>query len=189
MTEMIGWRWFDAHIWHGADTTDEECNRISRAYWEHVQKDSIGWPDALRRFALEPRYYLHDARIRLAEIDPDGRTIDLTVEVSRNDLGGRRLELHFRNAVVVPPNIQALEMAITAEFHRDGGSSFTDIIDEEVDHDHDPDRPYVLRLRLWPFHEFAIEFGVFEFDEEPLTEPVFRGPGRFVWAPWESTPD
>jgi hypothetical protein len=187
MTEQIAWRWFDAQVWHGADTTDEECNRISTAYWEHVRKDSLAWPVALRRFAVEPHYYLHDARIQLAALDPDERTIDLTVEVSRQDLGARRLVLHFRDAVVVPPNIRALEMAITAEFHREGGSTFTDIIDEEIDTA--AANRFVLRLRLWPFHEFTIEFGAFEFDEEPLTGPVFRGPGRFVWQPWETSQD
>ena len=184
--EAIIWRWFDAHRWHGADTTEEETAGIVKAYWKHVQNDGLRWPDALRRFA-EPGYYLHDARIRLAELHADALTIDLTVEVHNEERGTRRLILHFRDAVIAPPNIQALGLAITAEFHRDRGSSFTDIVDEEIDET--PDGRYILRLRLWPFHEFTIEFGAFEFDEELLSGPVFSGPGRFVWADQESTPD
>jgi len=184
--EATGWRWFDARCLPRGGHNRRGDSADRRGLLGARPNQQPRWPKALRHFA-EPSYYLHDARIRLVQIDPDDRTADLAVEVGRDRLGDRRLQLHFRDAEVVPPQIQSLEMAVTAEFHREGGSTFTDIIDEEIDEARDG--RFVLRLRLWPFHEFAIELGAFEFEEETLPDGVFRGPGRFVWVRWESEAD
>jgi hypothetical protein len=98
-------------------------------------------------------------------------------------VGYRRLDLRFAAANIVPDNSELLADAIGAEFranHWHRHRAVTEIRAVEVDL-LAGDR-FTLRLRLWPFYEFAVEFGALSIGESPLDG---RGParaGKFVRA-------
>jgi hypothetical protein len=92
----------------------------------------------------------------------------VTIVVNAGDLqvGYRELTLRFSDAELVPDNLQALAYAVGARYHSDHwGDTITTILDEELDRL--PDGRFVLRLRLWPFYAFSVQFAEFEMAEAP----------------------
>lgn len=167
-------RWFDDAAY---EADDESWEATMGTYYAHARSIAPSLPPDLARLALEPALNLHDARFDHVEVDLRGRTVTITVTVA----GGRRLTLRFVEATVVPDNLQKLEYAVGAEFrpqHRSQRRGVTEILAQEVDVL--PDGRYTLRFRLWPFHQFAVEFADFTLREEPVVERGRTRGGSFV---------
>ena len=127
--------------------------------------------------ATNPRYHLHDAMIRELRVDRDGRTFDMRLRV----VGGIKVRLRFDDADLVGEHLQSLAFALGAQYMSlHGTATYTEVIAQEVELA--SLGRFLLRLRLSPFHEFAIEFG-------SMTLRVVRGkdegearPARLVLA-------
>ena len=84
-------------------------------------------------------------------------------------------------ASIVPDNLQQLSYAVLAEFRPSRWSryrSVTEVRAQEVDLV--ADGRYALRLRLWPFHEFAVEFDGFSLNDEAIAKRPRARVGSFV---------
>jgi hypothetical protein len=91
----------------------------------------------------------------------------------------RGLDLRFEDAVIVPDNYRALAFVIETVFRAEGwGPMRTIILAQEVDV-LETGR-FVLRLRLEPFHAFAIEFATMSLVEGRPMPARRDGTGRFV---------
>jgi hypothetical protein len=159
-----------------ADANDDDWDEVVAAYEAHLSEIVPQLPAALAALATDPRLDLHDGRFREVTVDREAQEIVMVIDCGNLQVGYRRLTLRFDRAAVVPDNLQLLAAAIGAEFrsnHWHQGTSVTEIRVIEVDVL--PGRRFVLRLRLWPFHEFAIEFGALSIAEEALDA---RGPAR-----------
>jgi hypothetical protein len=170
-------RWFNDRF-HDVDTDDEEQDRIAADYHAHIGRVLPRLPHELARLASEPALHLHDARFELVEIDLKAATITIVVNAGDLLVGYRRITLSFSGAKVLPDDVQRLAYAVTATFgptHWQSGRGVTEILDQEVDVL--PSGRYSLALRLWPFHEFAIEFDDMRLTESDLDErpPAKRG--------------
>ena len=105
------------------------------------------------------------------------------MEIDAGDLqvGYRRLTLRFADAAIVGENLQLLAEAVGASFranHWHGRREVTEI--RSIKMSDVPNGRHTLRLRLWPFHAFAIEFAEMSITEEPLDARGEARPGRFV---------
>ena len=142
---------------------------------------AVQLPTLLAALATDSRLDLHDGHFHEVKVNREARTMVMVVDCGNLDVGYRRLTLRFQGAAIAPDNLLLLADAVGAEFrpndwHRE--PTVTEIRWVEVDLM--PDRRFVLRLRLWPFYQFAIEFNALSIGEEPLEG---RGPnhaGRFV---------
>lgn len=159
MTKM---RWFtDAAYEEQAD-----WDAILSDYRRHVEAIASSLPTSLAEFATEPRLNLHDADIRQVEIDETAGNVTIVVNTGNVELGYRELTLRFTDARIVPDNVQALAYAVGARYQTaDWGDTNTTIIAQEIDRL--PDGRLLVRLRLWPFYAFAVEFTGFELIEAP----------------------
>jgi hypothetical protein len=167
-------RWFDDAAYDSDD--DSAWDRMITDYYAHVTAIAPRLPADLARLALEPELNLHDARFERVEIDPDTSMVTIVVSAGHLQVGYRRLSMVFRGAQVVPDNLQRLGYAVRAEFKPSHWSRYrtvTEILAQEVDLV--GDGRFTLRLRLWPFHEFAVEFDEFSLTEEGVPE---RHPNR-----------
>jgi len=161
-------RWFT----DAAYTYENEAdwNTMLDSYYAHLQKIEAGLPRSLAALALEPRLNLHDAAIRSIDVDDAAHTVTMRVVAGDLQVGYRDLILVFRGATLAPDNLQLLAFALGARYQTDHWGEVTTIIRaQEVDVD--PEGGFILRLRLWPFHEFAINFTAFELEESPTTPP------------------
>jgi hypothetical protein len=166
-------RWFTDEAYASDDTDWDE---VVAAYSAHLAEVVPQMPTALAGLATDPRLDLHDGRFREVTVDREGQEIAMVIDCGDLQVGYRRLTLMFDRAAVVPDNLQLLAEAIGAEFrsnHWHQGRSVTEIRVVEVDVL--PGGRFTLRLRLWPFHEFAIEFDALSIAEEALDG---RGPAR-----------
>lgn len=149
-------RWFTAPT----DTADDDVvARQVGAYRAHLETIEPRLPRELLALATDPRMSLHDGRFRQVVVDRARASLTMTIGCGDLQIGYRELTLTFLDALIVPDDLQRLAAAVGAEFrsndwHR--GRSVTEILDQEVDLL--PDGRFALRLRLWPFHEFAVEF-------------------------------
>jgi hypothetical protein len=172
-------RWFTDAAYD--DEEEGAWERMCGDYLAHVRQIAPLVSPDLARLALEPELNLHDARFERVEVDPDNRTVTIIVVTGHLQVGYRRLTMAFTGASIVPENLQLLGFAIRAEFRpapRSRDLTFTEILAHEVDVA--PGGRAVLRLRLWPFHEFGVEFDGFSLTEEPVAERGPARPGAFV---------
>ena len=172
-------RWFNDAAYE--DDDDAAWARILDDYDTHVRQIASVLPPDLVRLALEPEFHLHDARFERVEIDLRNSTVIIVVNAGDLQVGYRRITMPFTGASIVPDNLQRLSYAVLAEFRPSRWSryrSVTEIRAQEVDVV-DSGR-YALRLRLWPFHEFAVEFDGFSLSHEPLAERPKPRAGAFV---------
>lgn len=171
-------RWFTDEAYASDDTHWDE---LVAAYSAHLAEVRPQLPTALAALATDPRLDLHDGRFREVRVDREAQEIVMVIDCGDLQEGYRRLTLRFEGAAVVPHNLHLLAEAIGAEFrpnHWHQRRSVTEIRVVEVDLL--PGGRFILRLRLWPFHEFAIEFDAISIAEESLN---VRGPeraGKFV---------
>ena len=167
-------RWFDDAAY---EADHDAWMDIMNTYHAHALSIARSLPPDLARLALEPELNLHDARFDHVEVDLAGRTATIVVNID----GGRRLTLQFDGATIVPDDLQKLAYAVGAEFrpqHWRQRRGVTEILAQEVDVL--PDGRFTLRLRLWPFHPFAVEFTDFTLREEPIVERGRTRGGSFV---------
>lgn len=171
-------RWFTDEAYANDDT---DWDQVVGAYSAHLAEIVLQLPPTLAAVATDPRFDLHDGRFREVTVDRQAQEIVMVIDCGNLEVGYRRLTLRFDCAAVVPDNLQLLAEAIGAEFrsnHWHQRRSVTEI--RAVEADLLPGGRFLLRLRLWPFHEFAIEFETLSIAEEALDA---RGPeraGRFV---------
>jgi hypothetical protein len=171
LTELM--RWFT----DAAYDAEEEVSwdTMLASYSAHVAALADSLPPDLRALATEPELNLHDAEFIEVAIDPPTRRVEMVVRLADPERSWLRLK--FRDAEIVPDNYQALAYAIGAVYAQNDWGGVTTVVRAlEVDRS---DGRHVIRLRLWPFHEFAIEFGSMSLDRLPSANQP-RGPGRFV---------
>lgn len=169
-------RWFTDEAYEAG-----EWDRLLTDYGAHLDSISPQLPSDLRALATEPSLNLHDARFHEVMVDPELRLIELVVDCGDLQVGYRRATLRFEDATLVPDNVQLLAYAVGAEFrsnHWHRGRAVTEIRAQEVDLA--PGGRFVLRLRLWPFYEFAVDFAAVSVVEVPLAERSAPRPGRFL---------
>jgi hypothetical protein len=141
-------------------------------------------PPDLAALATDPRLSLQDGRFREFTVDAHDRAITIAIDCGNLQVGYRRLTLSFEGASIVPDDLQRMAAAVGAEFranHWDQGRTVTEVLEHTVGAL--PNGRFVLRLRLWPFYEFAVEFSGFSLIDIPLAA---RGParaGRFTLLP------
>lgn len=166
--------------WLDPDLTADAWDRRVAAYAAHLVALGDRLPDSVRALAQDPRFDLHDAHIVDMTADLARQIVTMVVEAGDVQVGYRRLSLVFEEAAIVPGNLQLLAYAVGAEFrsnHWNSGRSATVIRYQEVDVV-DGHR-YVLRLRLWPFHEFGVEFATISATEMPSDRTRQLRGGRF----------
>jgi hypothetical protein len=134
---------------------DATWDALLAEYGAHLAGLADSLPPDLRALATNPGLNLHDAEFIEVALDPPSKRVEMVVRLGDADRSW--LALRFRDAEIVPDNYQALAYAIGAVYaENDWGGVITTIRAQEVDRS---DGRSVLRLRLWPFHEFAIHFG------------------------------
>lgn len=177
-------RWYTDAAYEDDATWDV----MTAEYGAHLAEIADSLPSDLRALATEPEMNLHDAEFIEVAVDPPSRRIEMVVRLG--DANRSWLALRFHDAEIVPDNYQALGYAIGAVYaENDWGEVITTVRAQEVDRS---DGRSVLRLRLWPFHEFAIHFGSMSLERRgSATDP--KGPGRFVLTGtdghWNEPPD
>jgi hypothetical protein len=167
-------RWFTDEAYDAED--EATWPQMLLDYASHVDGIRADLPPDLLELATDPELHLHDAEFIEVAVDPPSKRLEMVVR-----LGNARrswLRLAFRDADVVPDNYQALGYAIGAIYApTDWGGVITVIRAQEIETL--PLGRFVLRLRLWPFYAFSIEFGSMSLERlRPSPEP--GGPGRFI---------
>jgi hypothetical protein len=135
---------------------------------------------ALLAITTDARYSLLDGRFDEVNIDPAVGRVLLAINVGDLQVGYRQLRLEFEGAAIVPDDFHRLSSAIRAEFRPDQwhrGRTVTEVRDQKVTTL--PDGRHRMRIRLWPFHTFAIEFDRLALTESPLAARGPARPGRF----------
>ena len=155
---------------------DIDWNEVVADYSAHLVEVAARLPVELRSLATDPRFDLKDGRFREVTVDRTAHEVVLVIDCGSLQVGYRQLTLRFAGAAIEPDNLQLLAKAVGAEFH-DGHQtpepSVTEIRYVEIDLL--PNARFVLRLRLWPFHEFAVAFAALSIAEVTLDG---RGPSR-----------
>ena len=167
-----------------ADVDDADWDRRVSAYSEHLADIAPRLPRVTHALATDPVLDLHDGRFELVEVDREAGRVTMVIDAGALDMGYRQLALRFDEAAIVPDNLWLLAEAVGASFrpnHWRRERGVTEIRYQEVDLLRDG--RFVLRLRLWPFHEFAVEFGAFSYSEVPIAARPAARPGRFVIHP------
>jgi len=175
-------RWFTAEA---RDDDRDAWDRACTAYAAHLRDIEPGLPAALLAVASDPNYDLKDGRFHEAFVDRDAGIVVLTIDCGNLQVGYRRLTLRFEGATIVPDNLQLVAYAIGAEFtpnHWHEDVTVTEIRAYEVDIIRWA--RFILRMSLWPFHEFAVEAADVTMTEAdwPTRPPAHAGafttPGR-----------
>jgi hypothetical protein len=173
-------RWFTDEAYAG-DHGDWEAALVG--YDAHVRRIVDQLPIDLARLASDPRLNLHDGRIRSIIVDQEASTVEMNLTTgadSSQGYGHIDLRLVFGGARFVPENLQAIAYAIGATFETDHwGTARTAVLAQEIDIA-DAGR-YVLRLRLWPFHQFGLVFDSLSLSEGPAA-PDEGGVGKFLFT-------
>lgn len=172
-------RWFTDAAYEDYD--DAAWGRMLDDYYAHVREIAPTLPPDLVRLALEPELNLHDARFERVAIDLRDSTATIVVNAGDLQVGYRRLTMTFTGASIVPDNLQRLGYAVLAEFRPSQWSRYrstTEIRAQEIDLA--ANGRYILRLRLWPFYEFAVEFESFSLDAEAIKTRPRPRVGAFV---------
>ncbi len=159
-------RWFTDAAYY---VDESDWGEMLDSYYAHLREIGSSLPPDLAALAIEPRLNLHDAVIRSIDVDEEAEQVTMLI-VAGDQVGYRKLTLVFRGATLVPDNLQLLAYALGARYATDyWGEATTVIRAQEVDVL--PSSGFVLRLRLWPFYEFAVEFFDFALSEEPSDPP------------------
>lgn len=166
-------RWFtDA----ANEADDASWDAMLAAYQEHLARLLGSLPPDLAALGTDPRRNLHDARFHAIHVDREAETVEMVVVL----LGGEALRLRFGDAAFIPDNLQLVAYAVGATFVTDHwGTTYTQIRASEVDVA--DDGRYVIRFRLWPFHEFGIAFRAFSMAAEQAPGDD-RPPGSLLLA-------
>lgn len=168
MTDM---RWFTDAAYDAA----EDWDTMLRDYERHLEALMPSLSPQLAEFATERRFNLHDAELRRIDIDQPARVVTIVANAGDLEVRYRALTLRFSDAAVAPDNLQALAYAVGAGYHSDHwGDTITTVLAQELDRR--PDGRFVLRLRLWPFYAFAVDFADLHLAEAP-SGPHTRTPG------------
>jgi hypothetical protein len=166
-------RWYTEEAFYDED--EATWDRMLVEYLAHVASIAPRLSPDVLALANDPELHLHDAEFIKVKVEPKAREIQLVVRLG--DDHSSRLDLRFSDAQIVPDNYQKLAYAIGAEYRADHwGTTHTVIRYQEVDID--PMGRMTLRLGLWPFHEFAIEFGALVLTRGRSLKR--RVPGQFV---------
>jgi hypothetical protein len=138
-------------------------------------------PHDLASLATDPRFALKDGRFHEVAVNTTTSAVTMMIDCGDLQVGYRQLSLAFDGATVVPDDLERLAAAVGAEFranHWHQRRTVTEIRKQEVDVL--PDGRYVLRLWLWPFYEFAIEFSGFSIVSIPMSTQGPVRAGRFT---------
>jgi hypothetical protein len=140
-------------------------------------------PPDLAALATDPRLSLHDGRFHELNVDTRDKRITMVIDCGDLQVGYRRLTLSFEGASIRPDDLQRVAAAVGAEFrpnHWHRARAVTEVLEHKVDVL--PDGRFVLRLRLWPFYRFAVEFSGFSLGEVPMADPRPARAGRFTFV-------
>lgn len=172
-------RWFTDEAYDAWGDDDEvSWDAMLASYTAHVAAIASSLPADLRALATEPRLHLHDARFVSVVVDREAETIEMLLALFDDE--GRALRLSFGEAAFVEENLALIAQAVGGSFTTDHwGSTRTIVMAQEVDLA--DDGQFVLRLRLYPFHEFGLTFRSFSLVEE-AAPPDEGQPGAFVFA-------
>lgn len=167
-------RWFTDQAYEADD--DVAWDAMLADYTAHLAEIADALPPDLSALATEPRLNLHDARFISVLVDREARTIEMHLALDDD----RAVRLHFGGAEFVEENVQAIAFAVCGSFGvTHWGSNRTVIRAQEIELA--GDGRFLLRLRLWPFHEFGLTFSSLSLAEEPA--PADDGqPGTFAFA-------
>jgi len=114
---------------------------------------------------------MHDAYPIDIDINVPAETVRIVVDATTPEGEWHRLSLFFEEAAVVPDNFQRLAFAVGAQFRATDAFGPTATIIHYQEIDLADDGRYVLRLRLWPFHEFEVWFGRLATTDVPSERP------------------
>jgi hypothetical protein len=156
------------------EADDDQWKATQQSYNAHIDSLRPLVPREAIRLASDPAVNLADGLIRTLHIDTDNGNIELVVV-----RGVTRLALSFREAEIQPPNIYQLACAVGAEYRAGHfGRVLTTIREQEVDVS--GDGRTLLRLRLDPFHTFAIAFGALDPIEVSAHAEDVTDPGKLT---------
>ena len=133
-------------------------------------------PNPIESLQEDAAFSLHDGEIQELTVDRQGRRVHLVVHSGNLQVGYWFLTFEFRDACIVPENYQLLAFAIGARYRSDHWGNTVTVIRRQELREHE-DR-FVLRLTLWPFHRFAIDFATVAINQEPAG-PFANKPGAF----------
>lgn len=162
--------------WFTDEALANDGEEVASVYSAHLDAIAPRLPVELRALAIDPHFDLKDGRFREVIVDHEARAITLAIDCGNLQLGYRRLTLMFTDATIEPENLLLLAKAVGAEFRADQwstGRSVTEILYTEIDLL--SEGRYILRMRLWPFHEFGVAFTDLSTTSETLEG---RGPSR-----------
>ena len=173
-------RWFTDEAY---EHDEAEWDAMLARYDAHIREIADRLPPELATLAKEPRLNLHDARIRSIVVDRQAGTVEmnLTTEPDHSQ-GFRDVDLHlvFGGATFVPDDLQPVAYAVGATYSSEHwGTTRTEVLAQEVDIA--DDGRFLLRIRLWPFHEFAIAFATMSLTESPASPDDGRA-GSFTFT-------
>jgi hypothetical protein len=160
---------------------DPEWQESDAAYADHLRVLRPRLPPPIVALASEPAFHLSGGRIAEMTMNTRSQTIGLSVDVGDAQVGYRRAHIHFSAATIQPDDLRLTADAIGATFRPNHWHprATSEVLATEVDLAGDR---YVLRVRLWPFHEFELEFAAITMSHEELeARPPVR-PGQFVVA-------
>jgi len=169
-------QWFTGDL---ADYGSEEDVALAiRSYEGHLAKIEPILPADLRRLARDPALSLLDGRIRSFNYDTATRQLRIAIEIGDQSSGYSELVAMFQGAELIPQDFQRLRYALVAEFREDKWKTVSEVVDEEIDTA--PNHRLVIRLRLFPFYEFAVQFSSIEIDVRPITRRRAARASRFI---------
>jgi hypothetical protein len=173
-------RWFTEEA---RDGSQDLWDRAQADYAAHLATIAPRLPVQLAKLAMDPAFDLHDGRFQEVSADLDAGRIAMTIACGDLQSGYRSLTIRFDGARIFPDETKRLAEAVGAEFranHWHQQRAVTEVLDQEVDLL--PDGRFVLRLRLWPFYEFAVEFSKISVALTPLKDRPRARAGRFHLA-------
>lgn len=131
--------------WIDGEYSDEESERITASYWEHVRALSTQFTPGVARLANDVG--LHDAIIQRVRLQSGGR-LSLQLVCSIPETGCCDVQLRYSGVQIGDSYVQVLR-----DRSRDRD---TCILESEVDID--SRRTYVHRMLFWPEGEISIWF-------------------------------
>ena len=171
----VSMRWFKDQVLDGVRGSSDQA---WRAYRSHLEEIVERLPAEVRRAVTDPDLDLHDNRILELLVDGGSREVSLVTARDRGTLV-RILEFRFTGASIVPEDRHRLTLAISAEFPPNQWTSRrTTSVVHAAEYDLDTDGGGVLRIRLFPFHLFAVRFRDLRISSRTEPAPRARHGGR-----------
>jgi hypothetical protein len=171
--------------WLDPDLDDEDWDRRLAEYSAHLDALTPSLPPEIVDLARNARFDLHDAQFVEVAVDVPAETVRLVADAATPEGEWHRLSLFFEGASVLPENFQKIAFALGAEYRATGGFGPTETIIHYQEVDRAADGRFVLRLRLWPFHEFEVWFRGVTSTDRPSARPSRgrRGTLRLIPSP------